>query len=93
METTTTEKTRTCKECGKTMPEENFMKNPFGYYDLCKECWHRKAQAGKKKNKTDPMKMRLKDFTPRQLMEELRFRGYTGKLYFTETHTIDLEKM
>lgn len=35
----------------------------------------------------------LGDFTPRQLMEELRRRGYTGKLQFVEVKTIDLNTM
>lgn len=32
----------------------------------------------------------LSKFTPRQLMEELKRRGYTGKLQYVEVKTIDL---
>jgi len=35
----------------------------------------------------------LGDFTPRQLMEELRRRGYTGKLQFVEVKTVDLNTL
>lgn len=35
-------------------------------------------------------KMRLSEFTPRELMEELVRRGYKGKLSYTEVHEIDL---
>ena len=32
----------------------------------------------------------LFDYTPRQLMEELKRRGYTGRLQYVEVKTIDL---
>ena len=35
----------------------------------------------------------LEDFTPRQLMEELKRRGYTGKLQYVEVKNIDLNKL
>jgi hypothetical protein len=35
----------------------------------------------------------LEDFTPRQLMEELKRRGYTGKLQYVEVKNIDLDKL
>lgn len=35
-------------------------------------------------------KMRLSEFTPRELMEEPVRRGYKGKLSYTEVHEIDL---
>ena len=37
-----------------------------------------------------PKENPLADYTPRQLMEELKRRGYTGKLQFVEVKTIDL---
>ena len=88
---TITEKTRTCKHCGRTMTEENFMRNAFGYYDVCKECHITKMNKAMKQPKIDPKKMRLNDFTPRELIEELRRRGYTGTLKYVETHIIDVE--
>lgn len=35
----------------------------------------------------------LADFTPRELMAELKRRGYEGKLTYVETHTIDLSTL
>jgi hypothetical protein len=35
----------------------------------------------------------LADFSPRELMAELKRRGYEGKLVYTETHTIDLSAL
>jgi hypothetical protein len=35
----------------------------------------------------------LEDFTPRQLMEELKRRGYTGRLQYVEVKDIDLDKL
>lgn len=38
----------------------------------------------------DARQLRLKDFTPRELMEELAARGYKGTLTFTVVQTIDI---
>jgi hypothetical protein len=35
----------------------------------------------------------LADFSPRELTEELKRRGYEGKLTYVETHTIDLSAL
>ena len=35
----------------------------------------------------------LADYTPRQLMEELKRRGYTGKLQFVEVKTVDFSTL
>ena len=35
----------------------------------------------------------LADFTPRELMAELKRRGYEGKITYVETHTIDLSTL
>ena len=71
METqTTTEKTMTCKHCGRTMPEDKFMRNAFGHYNVCKECHHKHSVATRNQPKvTDLKSLRLKDFTPRELIE------------------------
>ena len=35
----------------------------------------------------------LKDYTPRELMEELARRGYKGTLTYTETRTVDIQNI
>ena len=96
--------TRVCKTCGRGLPIENFSKNAYGYIGICKECnsKHRsEAAVNRKNNKRKALEqellnaknLRLSDFTPRELMEELKRRGYEGQLTYVETHTIDLSKI
>lgn len=88
--------TKKCSICGKTLPLSAFYSNSSskdGHHSCCKECYKQRNkkfyEAAKEKLRTS----RLADFTPRELMEELRRRGYEGKLYYTEVHTIELSKI
>ncbi len=96
------EETRVCKCCGKELPIENFYRNGWGITSYCKECHTVKAREGKMKKKElqqkaedadNARKLRLKDFTHRELMEELRNRGYEGKLRYVKVEEIDLSKI
>ena len=85
----------TCKECGRTLPETAFKTTRWGTKaGVCTECAiaKRKAKATAKHEKevTDARLLRLRDFTPRELMEELAARGYKGTLTYTITQTIDI---
>lgn len=95
--------TRVCKHCGKELPIESFSRNGMGYTNVCKECNHnRRSEARKRyvasKNKPSAEEqveqakhMRLKDFSPRDLMAELKRRGYEFKMTYTITHVINSE--
>ena len=96
--------TRVCKCCGRELPVENFTRGGFGLLKTCKECKgkiQRENQGKKKVNELEDMRrqlqearaMRLKDFQPRELMIELRERGYEGTLTYVERHTIDISKV
>lgn len=95
-------KTIICKTCGRELSVDNFKKTRWGKYSqVCNECVTQKARETKK-DKVAKIKevetsqlqnarnLRLNDFTPRELMEELARRGYEGKLTFTEVRTIDI---
>lgn len=80
MEITTN--TKVCKKCGRELPVHEFYKakdNKDGLLGHCKEC-HKSAVTTlvARKNATP-----LSTFTPRELIEELRKRGYKGTLYVT----------
>ena len=96
--------TRVCKTCGRELPIENFSKNAYGYIGICKECnsKHRSEAATHRASKkqrsienelANAKNMRLSEFTPRELMAELKRRGYEGTLTYVETHVIDLSKI
>ena len=50
-----------------------------------KECLQRQQQEARS--------LRLRDFQPRELMIELKRRGYEGTLTYTEVKTIDITKV
>lgn len=80
-----------CKECGRTLPETAFKTTRWGTKaGVCNECANTKRKASVKKEITDARLLRLRDFTPRELMEELAARGYKGTLTYTVTQTIDI---
>ena len=69
--TTPVEETRKCRICGKVLPISKFDRfGKRGYHTTCKAC------EGKEYG-TDE---RSKDITSRDLILELRARGYKGKL-------------
>lgn len=69
VEETTTQK-KTCKCCGKELPLTMFNKKGTGYRTICISCERGESGASEK----------FKDYTSRELMEELRARGFKGVL-------------
>lgn len=90
------EATKKCTICGKTLPLSAFYLNSRskdGHQACCKECHKQLSKKSYEASKEKLRTSRLADFTPRELMEELRRRGYEGKLTYTEVHTIELSKI
>lgn len=94
--------TKVCKECGKELPIDMFRVTHLGRRNTCNDCVTKKIVKTKECKKQakenlqqvqDARTLRLSDFTPREMMQELRRRGYIGKLYYTITQTIDLENL
>lgn len=94
--------TRVCECCGRELPVTDFIARHFGASKICKQCNAARIHEAKEKKKAnanleaDLLKarsLRLSEFTPRELMEELKRRGYEGKLTYVETHTIDLSSI
>ena len=80
--------TKTCSKCGRTLPVENFYVNKDGKpHSYCKECV--KANNRKYRNTPPDSENPLSAYTPRQLMQELKRRGYTGKLYIQQVADLD----
>ena len=85
----TNNQAKTCKECGKLLTLDHFRLTPLsadGHANICKECAKRKRQQKRDEFIPTPsggVNLALKDFTPRELIEELRSRGYSGKLTIT----------
>ena len=94
-----------CKCCGRELPIYDFKASRWGgRVSVCTECATNKLRENKRK-KLDEQKQKvedvraenrqlcLADFTPRELMAELKRRGYEGTLTYVETHTIDLSTL
>ena len=71
---------KVCPCCHRELPKDEFS---GGY---CKEC-KRKKQKEYNERKRMTRKVgnpKLAEFTPRELIEELRFRGYRGELTYEQ---------
>lgn len=89
--------TKACKKCGRELPVSQFYRASNaadGYQCNCKACRKAYLQARKQgiSAATSPIKgspdSPLGAYTPRELMDELKRRGYHGELRFL--HTIKL---
>ena len=69
-----------CSCCGKNLPLTHFKKRGIGYRNICNDCLKRESGA------TD----KFKDFTSRELIDELKARGYEGMLQKKVVETIKL---
>lgn len=98
------QETKVCRCCGRELPIGNFKKGRWGYVSVCNECdkqhraENRQARIDKAKQKVEDVRAEnrqlcLADFSPRELMLELKRRGYEGKITYVETHTIDLSTL
>lgn len=99
-----TKETKVCRCCGHELPINNFKKGRWGVVSVCLDC-DKKHRAEKRQARLDEQKQKvedvraenrklcLADFTSRELMEELKRRGYEGKITYVETHTIDLSAL
>lgn len=86
--------TKICRICGEEKPITDFAQNyqyKDGWDTRCKCCKNKEARLGYHARKEKPKgqgNSALADFTPRELIEELRARGYKGTLEFTKTITL-----
>ena len=96
------EETRICKVCGRELSINEFAKNGMGITHVCKECVANRKRSKREETKqlkqqvqdaANARSLRLKDFTPRELMQELKERGYDGKLKYVKVEEVDLSKM
>ena len=72
--------TQKCNCCGKVLPMTQFQRAGSGYRHVCKTCY----KTG------DGRSIKFKDIESRELIEELKARGYTGDLEFHLVKTINL---
>lgn len=76
----TTAEKKKCKCCGKMLPLSYFDKRGTGYRNTCISCLRNNNGVSEK----------FKDFTSRELIEELRSRGFKGTLKFVKIENFNL---
>lgn len=80
--------TQVCKECGRTLPLEDFQRRRYGKQDkVCKACRAEKIRIGMATCKEKAVFLEpsgevttIADFSDAALLDELRRRGYKGRL-------------
>ena len=81
--------TKICKQCGRELPLDSFDKHHvskdghMAYCNSCREEQRKQSPLGGAKLTVKPIcggNPDLASFTPRELIEELKARGYKGKL-------------
>lgn len=90
--------TKVCSCCGRELPLSEFHKKTSskdGHQSYCKECAVKLARERLNSLRAAAAEKGpgLSAYTPRQLMEELARRGYTGELEYVEKHIIDITKL
>lgn len=75
-----TQQKKICKCCGKELPLTAFHKQSKGYRNTCIACLRNNKGVSEK----------FKNFTSRELMEELRARGFNGKLKYYRVEEYEL---
>lgn len=94
--------TQICKCCGKELPLSAYRSGRLGLLKTCKECVRNHQIQSKLDKKIariqdneveNAKKARLADFTPRELMAELKRRGYEFTMTYTEVHTIKSDSL
>lgn len=82
-----------CSRCHRTLPVTEFYKKsgtPDGLQYYCKHCQNEINKVSNRKRRLPSGgNPDLADFTPRQLMAELKARGYTGTLKYVQTINIE----
>ena len=63
--------TRTCSECGRTLPLEQFHKNRWGFTKICKECHAKKAAARVKKTNAEKKDQKIREEKPAVVVHRL----------------------
>ena len=93
-----------CACCGQELPVSEFGKlgsSPDGLHKYCRDCANKKAKEyyHRRRNKEQSntpiefhkpvvLNTELQRFQPRELIGELRRRGYRGELKFTQVVTV-----
>ena len=76
----TTPQKKVCKCCGKELPITMFYKRGTGHRNICISCERADSGASDK----------FKEYTSRELMEELHARGFKGTLKRMKVETLTI---
>lgn len=80
--------TKVCNKCGQEKPITEFQKSKTcsdGHVGQCNACINERVRARRMKSVTPPDENNpLSAYQPRELIAELRRRGYVGELKYTQ---------
>ena len=95
--------TKKCKVCGRELPITEFAELHYGRAHTCKECITQAKKNGiRRKNEIESLRAelerakaeRLSSFEPRELLAELKRRGYKWeKMSIVIEHLVDYNKI